>query len=928
VQTQAQAENNGLIVQSTAYDELGRPVTATVPYTVTGVGGTYLTPNWSTLAKTITRYDALGRVIQVIAQDGNTIQHAYRDWHELALDASGHQTEYERDGLGRLIATREYYGTYAALTWDTETPAETRYWYNASGSLIAVRDALSNTTRMTYDPLGRKTAMDDPSMGHWEYRYDAASNLITQTDALQQSIGFTYDRLDRVIDKRLAGALQPLATYEYDTGANGIGHRTAMTDTTGIARWQFDARGRLIQETRTPTGLSPMTIGYVYDAADRVVTLTYPNSEVVSTTFNLRGLPTQIRSQTYGVNYLASASYNALGQPLQQSWGNTRVTSYTYDPRTFRMQQIQVSGNLLDLRYGYDRVGNVAAITDTFNANQVQTFGYDARDRLTWARTNTVGNGQYTEAYGYDRMGNIITRTVNSVPQTYAYGRPPEVITNTLPRRAFLPLIVLQLPPDTMPPATFTQPFAAISTTTGFKAVYDKNGNMTQRVEVTGTQRITFTQQWDAENHLNVVTNTVTGQVTRFYYDGDGNRIKKVDPSGQATIYLGALYEKNLTTATEVSYYFAGAQRIAMRQGGVLYYLAGDHLGSTSVTVDSSGNRYGELRYTPFGDIRYEWSNTPTDRQFTGQRRENVSAMGSLYDYNARMYSPALNRFISADTFVPDFYNPQSLNRQSYVNNNPLRYVDPSGHEGCSSNNIANCTATDLLNNLSSGSILSQVGWSIGVLQYLQQLLLSSGTGNLLWSNLTDPQFGVGATFTLLFKATGEMPVADRNGTRAQATGWLVNSKAYEIWLNFDYFMQGLRDSLVSGHRTLQQHFAYTAASIGHELFHILIGDQQPDEPGAPAGGRNVGDYGSGTGVAFYIHGKIMFEIMYGNGPVNYKQWKSFAQNTNINFGQLLSPAKELTDFLQGFSSYSRNFKTPNPDVVLAALRVRFTPGR
>ncbi|MGC9084271.1 MAG: RHS repeat domain-containing protein, partial [Anaerolineae bacterium] len=60
--------------------------------------------------------------------------------------------------------------------------------------------------------------------------------------------------------------------------------------------------------------------------------------------------------------------------------------------------QLAVSGNLLDLRYGYDRVGNITAITDTVNGGQVQTFGYDARDRLTWARTNGVGNGQYSEA--------------------------------------------------------------------------------------------------------------------------------------------------------------------------------------------------------------------------------------------------------------------------------------------------------------------------------------------------------------------------------------------------------------------------------------------------------------------------------------------------------------------------------------------------
>ncbi|MDQ3005553.1 MAG: hypothetical protein M3R47_09250, partial [Chloroflexota bacterium] len=51
-----------------------------------------------------------------------------------------------------------------------------------------------------------------------------------------------------------------------------------------------------------------------------------------------------------------------------------------------------------------------------------------------------------------------------------------------------------------------------------------------------------------------------------------------------------------------------------------------------------------------------------------------------IYHYQARFYSPKLGRFLSADTIVPDYANPQNLNRFSYVANNPLRYTDPTGH--------------------------------------------------------------------------------------------------------------------------------------------------------------------------------------------------------------------------------------------------------
>ncbi len=56
------------------------------------------------------------------------------------------------------------------------------------------------------------------------------------------------------------------------------------------------------------------------------------------------------------------------------------------------------------------------------------------------------------------------------------------------------------------------------------------------------------------------------------------------------------------------------------------------------------------------------------------------SVAGGVYYYNARYCDPALGRFIQADTIVPQPGDPQALNRYSYVLNNPLRYVDSSGH--------------------------------------------------------------------------------------------------------------------------------------------------------------------------------------------------------------------------------------------------------
>jgi len=116
---------------------------------------------------------------------------------------------------------------------------------------------------------------------------------------------------------------------------------------------------------------------------------------------------------------------------------------------------------------------------------------------------------------------------------------------------------------------------------------------------------------------------------------------------------------------------------LSLRQAGTLYYLLTDHLGSTALTVNSSGSKVGELRYRAYGETRYAWGTTPTSRRFTGQLEEGTIG---LYDYGARFYDPLLGRFLSADTVVPQPGNPQALNRYAYVLNNPLRYTDPSGH--------------------------------------------------------------------------------------------------------------------------------------------------------------------------------------------------------------------------------------------------------
>ncbi|MCE5259685.1 MAG: RHS repeat-associated core domain-containing protein [Chloroflexi bacterium] len=100
-------------------------------------------------------------------------------------------------------------------------------------------------------------------------------------------------------------------------------------------------------------------------------------------------------------------------------------------------------------------------------------------------------------------------------------------------------------------------------------------------------------------------------------------------------------------------------------------YLYADQLGST---VTSHWTMTDTQKYEAYGATRGTGT-VATAYQYTGQRNE--AALG-IY-YGARWYDPALGRFIQADSIVPEPGNPQSLNRYSYVLNNPMRYTDPSG---------------------------------------------------------------------------------------------------------------------------------------------------------------------------------------------------------------------------------------------------------
>ncbi len=103
-----------------------------------------------------------------------------------------------------------------------------------------------------------------------------------------------------------------------------------------------------------------------------------------------------------------------------------------------------------------------------------------------------------------------------------------------------------------------------------------------------------------------------------------------------------------------------------------------DHLSSSSVDTDDTGQVVQLYGYYPFGDVRINSHATgyENDYQFTGKERDRDT---NLLYYEARYYDSANAHFISLDPWDGDLTDPQTLNKTSYVRNNPVKYVDPTG---------------------------------------------------------------------------------------------------------------------------------------------------------------------------------------------------------------------------------------------------------
>ena len=92
-----------------------------------------------------------------------------------------------------------------------------------------------------------------------------------------------------------------------------------------------------------------------------------------------------------------------------------------------------------------------------------------------------------------------------------------------------------------------------------------------------------------------------------------------------------------------------------------------------------SGASLAAYFYEPFGDAPAD-AGANNAGSFYGYNGERYDPLSSLQFLRARYYDPGMGRFTAADTYPGKFIDPLSINKYSYVQNDPINHIDPSGH--------------------------------------------------------------------------------------------------------------------------------------------------------------------------------------------------------------------------------------------------------
>lgn len=552
------------------------------------------------------------------------------------------------------------------------------YSYGEDGELTKQTQPDGSSITYEYDSQGRTSAVDmldaDGEKVHrTEYRYDDSGRVTAMTDYEHEN-----------------GGLKPLRYTGYSYNAFG-----ELAES-----WEVDG-------TSSPTTAQKTAhlITYTYGADGSCTSVSYPDNgngvEQLKYTYNSQKQLTKITAELSDgrTRTVSEYTYTADGKvAVRKDYEDFAGTgsqyiqrTYTYDSFDRVLSMVYNEGSTSDTpeeshTYQYDKASRIIHEETSLNwtgqtaaESEVKDYTYDAKGQLTKSVLLDQDQVQTTTEYTYDTVGNRLKQVETLFAQkenkqlgkeetSYTYNGLDQLLTSQVQE---------------------TTGTASASSVSSVVYSYDSNGNLTAAADSVKNTEIQY--QYDPQGQMTGYLAKVNGTETcnqENSYNGDGQRILRSENGTETGYYYqnGTLLMTETGEGSLDSFYYLGVAGnpllvMQMDAGNAGYYMfQKDAQGSTRAVIDSSGTCAEWYDYTDFGEttIHEEQEGFLNRICYTGGVYDENT---ELYYLNARYYNPETGRFLPRDSYRGEAEKPETLHLYLYCANDPVNYVDPSGHK-------------------------------------------------------------------------------------------------------------------------------------------------------------------------------------------------------------------------------------------------------